>query len=214
MTTATPSSFIESVKEMIGSERVFVFCKVGTLPLEWPIDPDTGLPNIDDADAVPMPGGKVKFINRRIVRKIETSITDERGVGAQSAGFMELDLGSNVRLHGETDAQFLDRINDWIAKSGDPRIEQYGVYVEQGNPFPIPFARWDDLKAETLIDTVATAYMGDDHEANLAMLRNFAGYELRRREEAGGPRQDVLDGLEFLATAVGDEDDDDAIIED
>lgn len=213
-----PPTLTEQVKDTITSHKVWVRCNVGTLPLEWPrVDPATGQKSVDDDDLMQM-GNRLVKTNSRRYRNIETRMVNEQGVGAQSAGFMELDLmdGSHPI---ETDAQFLVRIKDWIANSGDPRIAAKGVRVEEGNPFPLPFNNWDSLKAKDLLGMVANM-LGDDHDSNLEILQRFAGYEISRREEnADGSlrsvsRSDVLAGLDTLAAASGDESDDDAVVED
>jgi hypothetical protein len=215
-------SLTEEVKASLTSHKVFVFCKRGTLPLEWPKNAD-GSRAIDDEDTTVLPNGKVLRTNRRMYRNIDTRIEDERGVGAQSSGVMELDLLSKVEKQGETDAEFYARIKDWIDNSGDYRIEKYGVRVAEGNPFPIPFGSWDDITGEAVLTSVA-AQLVDDHDKNVEYLRKCVQYELNRKVErknlngvvtaVEGPRQDVLDGLVFLARTPGDESADDAPVED
>ncbi len=206
MTTATPTPFIESVKDATSHRKVWVFCKSGTMPLEWPKLAD-GTRAVDDADVTVTSSGKVFRTNQRSYRNIETSITDERGVGAQSAGFMELDLGDTTHPV-ETDAEFLARIEDWIEKSNDPRIVTYGVRIEASNPYPMPFDGWDTMKTDTILDFVAQQ-LGDDHDANTERLKRYASYEMSRDIKIHGePRADILDGLSILADASGDESDD------
>lgn len=208
--TLEKTSFIDSVKESIPSHKVYVFCKSGTMPLEWPKKQD-GTRSVDDDQIVVLGNGKAVVTGRERYRNIDTRITDDAGRGGQSAGFQVLDM--NI----PEDVEFLERIKDWIANSRDPRIEKHGVRVEEGSPFPMPFAGWDHMKPSSLMDFVALQ-LSDDHEQNLSLLKSYAQYELSRRpldnEPDRAPRQEVLDGLELLAVAPGDESDDDALVED
>lgn len=203
--TVADKTFIENLREELTDTKVLVYCKTGILPLEWPRD-ENGDKKVSDAEVLVTASGKIMRRNEKIYRNIETRITDENGVGAQSDGFMELDT-SDTSHPFETDAEFLARIEDWLANSNDYRIEKYGVHIRRGQPFPQPFDRWDELSAASIGEMVALM-LGDDHEENLVRLKRYAGYELNRRDASGGelePRQDVLDVLEYLASASGDE---------
>lgn len=211
------ATLTQSVKQNLTSRKVWVRCSTGVLPLEWPrVDPNTGKRAVDDDTLMPMGNRMVKVGGARY-RNIETRIANEQGIGAQSAGFMELDLLNPNPPDGydETDAQFLARIKDWIANSGDSRIVAKGVRVEEGNPFPLPFGSWDTGKPKDVLNTLAGT-LGDDHEANLETLRKAAGYELSRTVEVNGElvpqvRQEILDGLDAIAGATGDESADDEV---
>lgn len=208
-----PRSLVAEIAESMQSTRVFVFCKRGTMPLEWP-RLEGGGRTVDDEDTTVLPNGKVLRTNRRAFRNIDTRAVNEQGVGAQSQGFMVLDLADKTEKDGETDAEFLERIEDWIENSGDYRIDKYGVRVERGNPFPIPFSTWDDLTDEAALSSIANMLV-DDVERNEEILSSAIKYELNRhvKRDDGridGPRERVLAGLDYLAAASGDESDDES----
>jgi len=194
---ATKSTFIESVEETLAGTKVWVFCKKGTMPLEWPAG------CVDDDEGVITNSGKFMVTKKVRYRNIDT--TTSKG---QSAGYMELDPSSNVAVFGETDAQFLARIKDWIENSNDPRIEPCGVRIDSGNPFPLPFNNFDGMTADQ-VATVVMAQLTDDVATNMKMLRDYASYELN-----AGKREDVLAVLEEVAGLSGDESDDDGLVDD
>jgi hypothetical protein len=212
MSTKEYSSFIEAVEDSLDNRRVYVACNVGTLPLEWPKG------SVTDEDVTILQTGKILRTNRRNFRNIETAITGPDGIGAQSGGVQVLNLDDDSHPF-ETDAEFLERIEDWIAHSKDPRIAKCGVRVERKNPHPVPFIGWDTLPADTVLEIVAQQ-LTDDYEANLKLLKGYAAYELRRdlvgisglqQGDTGAVREEILNGLEYLAAASGDESADDGV---
>lgn len=221
MPVKTKPSFIDQVKENLPAAKVLVFCSSDILPLEWPRD-ENGVKRVTDAESIVV-NGRERLMNKVVYRNIETTSPQRQRGEVGKLGYMELDL--NDESHPtETDAEFLDRVKDWIANSKDPRVHTYNVSVAQDNPFPLPFDTWNNLKTSSLLEVIAAGYLGDDADKNAERLRQFAGYELNRRIEKRDDRgrvievlttrQDVLDGIEWLASASGDESDDDMDIDD
>lgn len=183
----------DRVKESIANDEVWVYCNVGVLPIEWA----NGKRAVSDEDMHVLPSGKIVTGQRVLYRDIDT----RSEVGADAMGFMRLDP-KNDKHPVESDAAFLERIKDWLENSGDPRIAQHRVYLQQGATYSLPDPDWNELQPSTLMEIVALR-LGDDPEANEAKLIAMMGYELNRPEHFGGPRQQVIDELNDLAEMSG-----------
>jgi hypothetical protein len=190
MNTLQEPTFVDKVKDSMESSKVYVFCKVGTFPLEWPKKPD-GTKSITRNHLANI-GNKAVVVGSEVYRDVVTR--HPSGEMAHSLGYEQLDKSN------PDDMEFLDRIKDFIANSGDPRIEKYGLRVEEGNPYPPPFARWDDLSADTALEMAANM-LGDDQQQNEDTIAAWAKYELAKDK----PRKAILDGLNLLAADPGDE---------
>lgn len=210
------------VQENHDTASVRVFCDVGVLPLEWPRDARNN-PRVTDAGYTEkgklIPGSQVN------VRNIETAGQRQGGAGAPSLGYM--DLNPLDRSHpGETDAQFIERVEDWLNNSDDYRINRYNVSIQRGKRYPMPFDGWDRWNLEAIAGLVL-AQMEDSPEENLDRLVNYCGYEMHRAVDEtspdyarlqpgdnGGPRAELLKQLDLIAAAVGEEDSDTEVADD
>jgi len=179
--------FVDSVRDSMESSKVFVFCKSGRFPLEWPkVD---GVKSVD-RDHLAQMGSKAVVVGSDRFRAIVTR-QEDRG-SATSRGYEVLDKSN------PDDMEFLATIKDMIANSGDRRIVRHAVRVEEGNPYPPPFNRWDELSVDACMATVSNM-LGGERVENEALISEWIKYELSRDE----PSVEKLESLNDLATSAG-----------
>jgi hypothetical protein len=191
------TAFVDSVKDSMGSSKVFVFCKSGRLPLEWP--KVEGVKSVD-RDHLAQLGTKAVVVASDRYRAIVTR-QEDRG-SATSLGYEVLDKAN------PEDMEFLSTIKDWIKNSGDRRIVRHAVRVEEGNPYAPPFNRWDDLSCDACIATV-TNMLGSDAGENQALIAEWIKYEL----SVDKPNREKLEALDALASSEGSEAYDDEVFD-
>lgn len=100
-------------------------------------------------------------------------------------------------LSNPVDADQVDRIRAFI-QTNHPLIHELGLEERTPEqPLP-PLKKWDTLNLNA-IKVALLADFGDDHEGNVAVLKQGVRYELQRPEHIGGPRKDLIAMLEALA---------------
>ena len=149
------------------------------MPLEW--DPVTGRKGNIDRDVKAADGTVIEQLRYRAI--VPGSSWNER-----------LDLSD------PEDVEFLALVQDWIARSRDPRIAHKKVRVIiGGNAEPEPLERYESRKVETIL-TLLGAMMDDSDEANRDLLLRVARYELQRE---GGPRGEIMRFVEAYDESPG-----------
>ncbi len=190
------TDFVEAVADSMESKKVFVFCKAGVHPLEWPKKED-GTKSVD-RDQYAAIGNKAVIVSSERYRNIVTRLPGAKD--ATSPGYEVLDMGK------PEDVEFLARLKDYIANSNDPRIEKRGIRIEEGNPYPPPFNRWNELTAEACAQTVENM-LGTDAEENRTLIAGWIKHELSN----DNPNTEKLDFLNYLAGTSGAESYDDSV---
>jgi len=186
----------EKAQSVVNTKVVYIKANNSyQIPLEWPRD-ENGNKTVSDCDYTQ----QGKKINVRMERDL----------------VFDKNCRQALNTEDQDDARFLAKVKDWVENSGDPRIVQCGVEIQESeNAEPLPFPRYDSLKISTILEIISSMLddIGDSPEDRNNLLESVARYELQRtfpadHVKAGqlNPRKGILDGLDKLGQEVGYED--------
>jgi hypothetical protein len=102
----------------------------------------------------------------------------------------------------QDDAAILAECKLWLEQGDDPRIDQFGIHIQEGGAVePPPIPRYENYKVQVLVKRIEDEVdlIGGDNAEARAFLESVARYELQRDK----PRKMVLDSLESLGSSTG-----------
>lgn len=186
------TGLLDKAAEEVRAKAAYIYSDSGYIPLEW--DPKTRRKGNIDVDVKAQDGRTV--IERYRYRGIQMN---------RDGSPMRLDLSK------PEDVEFLKLVEEWVEKSGDPRVVKKNVRVIRGgNAEPEPFARYEKRSAQNIVELMA-ASMVDDDETNTDLLMRVARYELQRE---AGPRSEIIGFIDDYKGGVADEASDDLVVVD
>ena len=170
---------VDAAQAMLASRTVRIRSSItGTMPMERRLE--DGTKNVSDCQYTNT--GKM------------TSVKRVRPLKFDAACQMVLDP------RNADDAALLAEARLWLEDGTDPRIQKYGVRIDESGGEALPFQFYDKMNAKTIVERVAQdlEHIGDAPQDAREYLERVARYELENKNRTG-----VLNALEDLGAASG-----------